>query len=362
VLGELARRLEQEGCAVGGRAGRVRYIAVTGSVEGRTTTLLGFPEGQRVPAFVVKIHRDPAEREAVENERAVLEGLHARGEFFRQSVPRVLFSGRIGGFSVLVQSALAGSPMRGAVSGEGTPEPASARRNIDLSLGWLIRCQRAVATGPAPDGRDWRRLALPAIAAFRAVFDLSREEVGYLDGLRSTVEQLPAGRVPVVLQHGDFSRQNILVSGAGAAVRIGVIDWTFCRRDGLPLHDLVFFLVTYCLQARRQSDPGTLDALFEHAFLDDTGYSRLAREAVVSYCRELGIDLGLVKTLFVLCLIEQALLEYRQAVRALRSGTLPRFTLQLARAEGRPYADAVLAQPWARFFRVFVACESRFVV
>jgi len=80
VIETLGRRLRDEVDLVGLAGGRpedIRYLCIPGSVEGGTTTLLGFLGGQRRPAFVVKIQRDASERELVERERMVLDALQS---------------------------------------------------------------------------------------------------------------------------------------------------------------------------------------------------------------------------------------------------------------------------------------------
>ncbi|HEY6608744.1 MAG TPA: phosphotransferase, partial [Candidatus Limnocylindria bacterium] len=44
---------------------------------------------------------------------------------------------------------------------------------------------------------------------------------------------------PAVFEHGDLSHPNLVVRDEGG---LGVLDWELARPDGLPLHDLCFFL------------------------------------------------------------------------------------------------------------------------
>ena len=362
MIETLGRRLRDEVDLVGLAGGRpedIRYLCIPGSVEGGTTTLLGFLGGQRRPAFVVKIQRDASERELVERERMVLDALQARHDELRSSVPRVLFCGPVGGFWVLVESMLEGSPMAATLSAEGLPELAGARRDMALAVDWLIACHRGGAAGREARTGDWAELALAPIAEFLEVFEPSREEQSYLQDLRRAVERRRECWVPLVVRHGDFCRHNILLSGRHGEWRIGVIDWTFSRPVGLPLHDLVFFLATYGLQVRREHGVAGLERMFESTFLQPSAYSRLVADCLVRYCRALGIDRSLVPELFATCLIEQALFEYRQVARAMARGRAPRFAMFLAACEERGYHEAPKAQLWRRFFRRFAHAPSR---
>ena len=191
------------------------------------------------------------------------------------------------------------------------------------------------------------------------MFEPSREEQSYLQDLRRAVERRRECWVPLVVRHGDFCRHNILLSGRHGEWRIGVIDWTFSRPVGLPLHDLVFFLATYGLQVRREHGVAGLERMFESTFLQPSAYSRLVADCLVRYCRALGIDRSLVPELFATCLIEQALFEYRQVARAMARGRAPRFAMFLAACEERGYHEAPKAQLWRRFFRRFAHAPSR---
>lgn len=364
MLETLSRRLREEWDVPSPEEDRpqdIRYLCVSGSVEGGTAALLGFFKGQRRPSFVAKVQRDPEERDSGEGERTVLDALRSRGEPLRSSVPKVLFCGRVDGFWVLVESVIDGSPMTATLSADGVPEPDSARRNIDLAVDWLIACHGSGAADLGSRSLDWTALALPPIVEFGTVFQLSPAERAHLEGLRGAIEGLRGRRVPLLIRHGDFCRHNILLSWRHGTPRIGVIDWTFSRPVGLPLHDLVFFLGTYCLQIRKEHGVAGLERMFEYTFLERNPYSRLVSDGLGRYCRALEIDRPLVRVLFALFLIEQSLFEYRQVAKALRRGRVPRFAMFLAACEGRAYEEVPKAQLWPRFFRLFVHEPSRLV-
>lgn len=344
-----------------GQPTNVHYLCVSGSVEGGTTTLLAFVEGWRRPSFVVKVQRDPEEREAAERERAVLDELWSRGDFFRASIPRVLLCERIGGFWVLAQSIVDGSPLAARLSAEGVPDLESARGHVELVVDWLIECHRGGAVVRGSRSPDWVELALQPIVEFEKAFEVSPGERAHLGGLREAIERLREGRVPLTIRHGDFCRHNILLSRRHGAPRVGVIDWTFSQPIGLPLHDLVFFLGTYCLQIRRERGVAGLERVFADTFLERNAWSRLVSECLARYCQALDIDRELAPALFAICLIEQALFEYRQVANALRRGRVPRFAMFLAAGAACEYEEAPKAQLWRRFFRLFVNEPSALV-
>jgi aminoglycoside phosphotransferase (APT) family kinase protein len=363
MLDALTRRIREEWDPVQMRAGvprRLTYLCVPGSLEGGTTTLLGFTDGQRRPALVVKVHRDPDGEEFVEAERLVLAELGRRGDFLRSSVPAVLFCGPVEGCWVLVESVLDGRPLVARLTREGWPDLEGSRRDVNLVVDWLIECHRTGAmTGP-PAG-DWSDLALTQMREFAKVFDLSPAEEAYLRQLRRTIDDLRGCQVPLVIRHGDYCRQNILLSERDAT-RIGVIDWTFSRMVALPLHDLVFFLGTCFLQVRHERGVAALDRMFAYTFLERNSYSDVVADWLARYHRALHIDAELAPVLFGIALIDQALFEYRLAMRAIRKGNVPRFVMFLAASQNLSYDDAPRAQLWRRFFRVFAEDPARLVV
>src|SRR5690606_23163251 len=62
---------------------------------------------------------------------------------------------------------------------------------------------------------------------------------------------LRSSALPPVFEHGDLGHPNLVVLADGG---IGVLDWETARRDGLPLHDLVFFLGYVALATARPGE------------------------------------------------------------------------------------------------------------
>ena len=177
--------------------------------------------------------------------------------------------------------------------------------------------------------------------------------------LEDGIDDLLSGGL--VLQHGDFCRHNILI-GDRRHPPIGVIDWTFARQLGLPLHDLFFFFAGYFSQIRRELGPETFLQIFGYTFLEQNSYSQLVRLEIEKYCGRLRLELSQVADWFTFFLVERAVFELRQTLVCAREFGLPRFLVYLGAAAGRGYADALTEQIWFRYFRRFVAERSAFIV
>jgi hypothetical protein len=99
-------------------------------------------------------------------------------------------------------------------------------RLVETDASWIVDAGRATAAAPQALAAELRRLAGEVLPAWRdqgAPADL--------------VATLPA--MPAVLQHNDLGTWNIAAGGAGFVV----VDWESAREHGLPLWDLLYFLV-----------------------------------------------------------------------------------------------------------------------
>lgn len=333
------------------RPSRLRYLGISGSVEGGTTTFLAFGPKQSAPLLAVKVHRDPDAGDRVASERAVLDAIGAAGGVPAGSVPRVFFCGDIEGHWLIVESILSGRPMRAVLTREGTPELTLAARNLDQAAAWLLELGRRTRDLEQPRSSAVQE-GLRDIEAFTSTFDLSLDERTFLKAIAAELEAPGIGSEGV--QHGDFCRQNILVDSGTVPPRLGVVDWTDSKRYGLPLHDILFFVTTYGLQARRRVGINGFVRLFEETFFESNAYSRIVEACLARYCEAASVPREHLDTWLGMFLVRQAMFEYRKMQRFARNGGLPRFTLYLAAVNERGYDDALKEQLWIYFFRALV--------
>jgi len=338
----------------------LHYLGIPGSIEGGTTTFLAFMDRGSKPSFAVKIHRAPEAQARVLNERRVLSYLHSQSSMLiKSSVPQVILCERIAGVWVLVQSILDGRPMVATMTRDSMPELKDASANIQLAADWLAQLRAATRDDGTPFAALLKQDGLKMIEEFSSTFDLSPGERNYLKVVRDGLDVATA--VGSFVQHGDFCRHNILISRDPDGVRVGVIDWTDSKKVGFPLHDMFFFLTAYYLQVRKQGGLKGFIRAFEDTFLNSNPYSIIVKRCLTDHCRQVGVDITTLETLFVMFLLERALFEYRQVMRCSRRGALPRFTLYLAALEGFDYPQALKAQTWIHFFRVFVERRRDFI-
>lgn len=331
------------------------YLGIPGSVEGGTTTFLGFPVGSEKPVCAVKVHRSTREESRAAHEHEVLTRIAQSSIKMPPRVPRALLCEKISGHWVLVQSILEGAPMVAKLNSDGSPDLDAAQENMSLTAQWLLDLHKELPSSTGEAGLVDE--AEKSIARFKELFPLDADENLFLEGLRASLGDLAKSAHP--LQHGDFCRQNILVAGEGSKT-LNVIDWTDSRLRGFPLHDYYFFLTTYCLQVRREAGIQGFIRTFEDSFLKNTDYNNVIRQNVAHYCRELGFNRTQMRHLFGLFLVQQAVFEYGKLERFSTEGGMPRFTLFLAAESGLNLDEAKRQQLWIYFFRALIKKLDQF--
>ncbi len=120
------------------------------------------------------------------------------------------------------------------------------------------------------------------------------EAAGELKVMGRKLAAAMVGRtVPLVRVHGDFNPGNVLCDDQGSIT--GIIDWDACQSRGLPVQDLLHFLLRATSKLRsRQLGESIVGAVAGHQF--SAGQQALVQR----YCDALGIDPELKKPLFII--------------------------------------------------------------
>jgi aminoglycoside phosphotransferase len=247
------------------------------------------------PALVGKLPRRAGDSAGLEREA---QNLRAVGRALNGSVPTVLAFDDGPPRALLLETALPGEAL----------SPAALRRDrrrasANAVAAWLERLALATVHTPDDDGWYERLVCRPLRFTGAAAPELRR--LAELTLGRSTV--LLDAQLPLVFEHGDLCHPNLLVREDGG---IGVLDWERAEPDGLPAHDLFFFLA-YAADAGRGA---LVDAFF--------GRRAWAWELAESYAERLNIDGALLRPLLAV-----------SCARAIASGAgLERHTLLWRRA------------------------------
>jgi Phosphotransferase enzyme family len=260
------------------------WVMLTPRFPASAHVILLLSVGAGPPVLVAKVSRTPMGR-TVEREAANLRAL-AEADVPEQVVPRLVAIGQAGGHAVIVERALAGRPL----------DPASVGRD---PARWIASVRTWLATmpvtGPAPAAQVGAILHEPLLRFANALPGRGGANRRLVTDTIAVCEPLRDARIPLVFEHGDLSHPNLLAADDD---RLGVLDWELGRPDGLPLHDLTFFL-GYAARTvgsvRRAEDlPGAFMSL-----LGDPATGALA--ALHGEASRLGIAPALIPALVTAC-------------------------------------------------------------
>ena len=177
-----------------------------------------FPRGSSDPAWVLKFARVPGHDEPFVRDEQGLRLAQEAGDVVARHAPHLVGRLEAHGLPLSVETAAIGERLSTLL------RRTEATEQIERVAGWLVEVGRSTAGPSAELGPERRRLAEEVLPSWPGVpADL--------------VARLPP--LPGVLQHNDVGSWNIVVGEDGFVV----LDWESARRPGLPLWDLLYFLV-----------------------------------------------------------------------------------------------------------------------
>lgn len=225
-------------------------------VTSRHVVALIFAPGAQAPSLVVKIPRQPGDNESVRKEADVLLQLKSLGVGSKQGAPEVVGVLDVGGQTVLIETAVAGNLLEPQLVVEDFPRAVEAGMNFVAAL---------PCTKPVLENADWyQRTIADPLAELASLLPADVEVARLVDRTHEVLAPVRSEQLPAVVEHGDLSYHNLFLQPNGC---LQVVDWERSRLDGLPAHDLIFYL-----QYIGQSREGALSSrrlqlrTFENAF------------------------------------------------------------------------------------------------
>lgn len=251
----------------------------------RHVVALLFRRGASDPELVVKLARLGGDAAGIAREASVLTTLADDCPKLRETFPRVLaWAG--GDEPFLLETALRGqllSPRRLRADSVGY---------ISAVVDWLMALS---ATRHESGDASYERLLGEPLGTLADAFPAGGPEQELVGRTVELVEPLRDSGVPHVVEHGDLAHPNLIwLDGTG----VGVVDWELAEPDGLPLHDLLFFLAYATFALRRPRTDEERIASFHNSFLAAEGW---AKANVAAYLDNLGVDSEALVPLFVAC-------------------------------------------------------------
>ena len=275
-----------------------------------------FAPDATVPELVLKMTRDPAFNNRLENEVATLRLLEGVDLGPSVEVPRASSLRSAAGLAIAVESSVDGEPFAAKASME-PDDPALA-----TAVDWLTRL--GVATrAPAPPAA-LRDALTTNLDRCTKLYDLTSRERAFL---AARIERVVDLGCPTVLMHGDPGTWNLLLTSDS---RLGILDWEAAEPDGLPLWDLFHLLRSYATLASSSWLPHRSLRLARRQLVDGSTLTASFAAAVAAYREALGLRAEIVEPLYHLGWVHRAVKEASRLapdrlsrghyVRLLRSG------------------------------------------
>lgn len=127
-----------------------------------------------------------------------------------------------------------------------------------------------------------------------------KEGTALLERTLALVRPLVGSNLPAVLEHGDVSCPNILLSKTR---RVGIVDWERADLMGMPGCDLFFFLAFVAVSREKSHNTAQALLAFRNAFFVKEGW---ALRHIERYWRDMQLPASAVAPLFVLCWARRA--------------------------------------------------------
>jgi len=248
----------------------------------RHVVALVFPSRGSEPVLVVKIPRQPGDSSGVRREAAMLDQLSAAVN--SPGVPRLVGIRDEGPYTVLVETALTGIPLDPRKVAADLPAAVAAGTGFVGSL---------PCTHSAADNPDWYQRAVAApLAALERLAGPDAQTGRLVERTHELLEPLRATQLPAVIEHGDLSHPNLLVKpGSG----LQVMDWERSLPDGVPGHDLVFYLQYLSESSEQAFARDAQIAAFDKAF----GQGGWALEPLSRHLGVRGVEASLLPLLVI---------------------------------------------------------------
>ncbi|XAS63709.1 aminoglycoside phosphotransferase family protein [Micrococcaceae bacterium Sec5.8] len=229
ILREHHREWDLAACGLGAEWSTV--LVTPQFTTSRHVVGLVFAAGDRHPSLVVKVPRCPGDNEGVQREADMLRQLSAISRGRVEGIPRVVATLDRGDHTVLVETALTGSPL--------DPDRVAGNLPAAVTLG-MDFVAALPCTRPGAVNGDWYERAVDRpMQALASLLPGDAEVSALVHRTHELLAPLRLRALPAVFEHADLSHPNLLVQAGG---HLQVMDWERSSLHGMPGHDLIFYL------------------------------------------------------------------------------------------------------------------------
>ncbi|PRY36581.1 aminoglycoside phosphotransferase (APT) family kinase protein [Geodermatophilus tzadiensis] len=246
-------------------------------VTSRHVVVLVYAKGESRPRLVVKVPRQPGDSQGVRREADMLLRLAAHLDPNRLRVPAVLGTVACDGLTLLAESAVRGTVL----------SPPQARRHFRTVLAAGTSFIDALpVVRPAESNTDWYVQAVERpLARLTELAPLDGETAVLCARTHELLAPLRSVPLPAIFEHGDLAFPNLYFGARDSS--LGVVDWERSTTEGVPGHDLVFFLQFLSESRWSASTWSAQVAAFRAAFV---GPDAWAVPVLREHLRHRGVD------------------------------------------------------------------------
>jgi len=227
-----------------------------------------FGPGAREPGWVLKLSRVRGYTAPFERDERGLRLAAQAGGAVAAHAPRLLGRFEADELPCSLESAAAGSRLTYLLQQRGSRN--EKLRALDEVAAWTIEIARATAAPADALLEERRRLEEDVVTRYPQM------PPGLVSGLP---------RLPAVLQHNDLGCWNVVVGGRGFTA----VDWESARKHGLPLWDLLYFLVDALVHLDGAWQPDRREAHAARLLLGETASSEILFRWVAEAVRTLAL-------------------------------------------------------------------------
>jgi SAM-dependent methyltransferase len=192
---------------------------------------------------------------------------------------------------------------------------------FSLITGWLIVLHKqSCAIEKIGNSSIFKNIISNSLEFYAKRIFLNKQDYGYLSNtLEKEMVKIGNLFLPFVIQHGDFQPENILYDERNRDILI--FDWECALIKGLPLVDLLVFLITSAAFAMEGKNIFTKRSehiipllpsliyninlqIFKYAFYEKNKISDLLKKYIDIYCKNLNIDKRLKRILFLIFILQ----------------------------------------------------------
>ena len=268
------------------------FLGLPGSIDGGNFSII-IVEKKVGPKFVLKISRT-IDATKFKKEFSITNELYNYNDFFKKTLAEPLFLNVFENKNFMVSRYIRGDTLLPKIKNN-IPQPDISKNQYDLIVQFLKSYYSFIVDTERKKSKKPDSALITKF--FLENFNFSEKELLNMNNVLCKDYFFS-------LQHGDFTRHNILKKSNS----IAVIDWTDIKSRCLT-DDYFHFVVNYFLQIRSSKGiEGILDA-FKNTFIVSNEYSKLILKITKDYFLYIGISFDQFYDYLVLFLVDRCIDE-----------------------------------------------------